>query len=473
MADSFGVSKLRSRLRPRRYENRRVVYYLDLRGDEWGNLGRVVLRKPGTEGWPAKGPTTDDEATARGWVGHEDYLELVHRHRTIARLGPAALTVREGMEKYLDHLKETKGEDHPTYRNRATSLLRHTEPLHSRILGSLSRPVVQDWLDGVRVDKGGEARPPARATKAALFRGLRALWHFHLRSVEPPFDGALLGSDERARSIREAIEGGRGLDRFVANGAYGPDELNRLLVAARWYFRQVIEPSAPLRATTMDSWAEAIVLMAGTSARLMEATRLQWQHIREEEGLLIIPGTKTKAALRAQPLQESLRPWLEHLRETFRSTFDREPGRLDFLIQSDPRQPRSRPVSRSLGERVGRIQEVAGLKRPQRSAHILRATFISSAHARGIPSERLKHYVGHAQPGKGSSWDMTDDYIHFIAGLAQEEDRHVMDHIPHPEEVARKVSAFRPTRPFSSGAGAGTERRGRTSRIHLKEEEYR
>jgi integrase len=362
------------------------------------------------------------------------------------------MTVIEAIDEYLDDLEKKKGGHHPTYRNRSTSLRRHTEPLHHRMLGSLTRDVVAGWLDGVRIHRGRDCVRPARATKAALLQGLCAVWRHHVPTVAPPFGSIGLGPDEHRRTVREAIEAGQALEGFMTAGAFSSAELRRLLIAARWYHHHVVAPSPPLRARTREYWSEALALMAGTSARLREATRLQWQHVREEEGLILIPGTKTRSAFRAQPLQAALKPWLQHLRREFRNAYGREPERLDYLLQSDPRQPQTRPVSRALGDRVAAIQEVAGLKRPQKAAHILRSTYISSAHARGIPRDRLKHYVGHAPSDGRGGWDVTDGYVHLISGLIQDEDRHVMDHLPTPEELERGVEGFAPSSPLPQAA---------------------
>jgi integrase len=443
MAKTLTPTALQSRLRIRGNGAGRHGYLLDLRGAEWGDLGRLTVRRPGSPGWPHRGPGAPDHPTAELWAGHPDYCALVARRREIGAMGPAALTVLEAIDAYLEALMRDKGDRHPTYRNRSTSLRRHTQPFHSRMLGSLTREVVERWLAEVRVNRGPELVRPARATRAALLQGLLAVWRHHLPTVAPPFAAIGLGPDERRRAVREAIEAGQALEGFMTEGAYSPAELHRLLVAARWYHRQVVDSSPPLRARTREYWSEALALMAATSARLQEATRLQWQHVREDEGLLLVPGTKTRSALRAQPLQEALRPWLEQIRRAFRETYGREPGHLDYLLQSDPRQPRTSPVSRGLGERIAAIQEIAGLKRPQKAAHILRSTYISAAHAVGIPRERLKHYIGHAPEARGG-WDVTDGYVHLISSLIKEEDRHVMDHLPGPQEVESGVRSFAP-----------------------------
>lgn len=443
MAETMTPTMLQSRLRTREKGTGRHGYLLDLRGSEWGELGRLAVRRPGSPGWPHRGPGAPDHSTALIWAGHPDYCKLVARRREIGAIGPAALTVLEAIDAYLEALMKDKGDRHPTYRNRSTSLRRHTQPFHSRMLGSLTREAVERWLAEVRVNRGPELVRPARATRAALLQGLVAVWRHHLPTVAPPFAAIGLGPDERRRAVREAIEAGQAIEGFMTEGAYSPAELRRLLVAARWSHRQAVAASPPLRARTREYWSEALALMAATSARLQEATRLQWQHVREDDGLLLIPGTKTRSALRAQPLQEALRPWLKQIRRAFRETYGREPGHLDYLLQSDPRQPRTRPVSRALGERIATIQEIAGLKRPRKAAHILRSTYISAANAVGIPRDRLKHYIGHAPEARGG-WDVTDGYVHLISSLIKEEDRHVMDHLPGPQEVESGVRSFAP-----------------------------
>ena len=328
------------------------------------------------------------------------------------------------------------------------------EPLYDRILGSLNQDLVQSWIDDVRVEKAGKKVRPARNTRAALMRGLYAIWQHHMRPQDPPFRDIELGEQDRSQAIRDAIKDGQDIWQFLLGGAYEPGELTRLIVGARWYYDYVIRPSPPLRAVTMDTYAEAIVLMAATSARLSEACRLQWHHFREADGVLSIPGTKSMAAVRIQPVQDSMLPWLAHLRTRFVETYGREPAKNDYLIQTDPRQPRKRPASRGLGDRIATIQEVCGLKRPQRASHILRATYISTAHAKGIDRERYKRYVGHASAEKKGRREVTDDYITDLLDLIQPGDRRIMDFIPTPEEVAERVNAFEPTARPSRGAGA-------------------
>jgi hypothetical protein len=107
-----------------------------------------------------------------------------------------------------------------------------------------------------------------------------------------------------------------------------------------------------------------------------------------------------------------------------------------------------------LGERIAAIQEVCGLKRPQKASHILRATFVSTAHAKGIDRERYKDYIGHASTKESGRTQMTDDYITNLISLIRKEDRHIIDFIPTREEVQRLVTEFEPTTSPARGAGA-------------------
>ena len=455
--NQVGVEELRQRLRKRTYASGEVVYWLDLRGPKWGNIGRLVVRRPRCDGWPHRGPTATLKKTAEAWVGDEDYVEFVSRRRRLAKEGPGVMTVKEALDDYIEHLRETLGEKHNTVRNRSSSLVRHLKPLYDRVLASLDEDVVQEWLEGVRVT-GTDGRPtvPAKNTRHALLRGLYALWSHHMAPEEAPFHGVSLGPDEKRVSIKRDIEAGQDLSRWVTGGAYETHELERLVTAARWYDEYVILSSPPLRATITDFSAEAIALMVGTSSRLMEAARLQWHHLYDEDRIILVPGTKTGAALRAQPVQTALRPWLTHIRQKFEDLYGREPEKNDYLIQTDPRQPRRMPAGRSLGEKVATIQDVAGLKRPRKATHILRATFITMGDHQGIPRDRLKRYIGHAGKDGESGREVTDDYVSQIRSMVEPEDRRIMDCLPSPERVAELVEDFEPTVWPRRGAGAPT-----------------
>jgi hypothetical protein len=69
-----------------------------------------------------------------------------------------------------------------------------------------------------------------------------------------------------------------------------------------------------MRRVSVPNTAALIVLLLATGGRIGELADLRWKMIREDEGYIIMPGTKTRHSLRVIPLQDVLRPWLPVLK---------------------------------------------------------------------------------------------------------------------------------------------------------------
>jgi len=462
------VNDLVSRIRQRK----EGTFFLDLRTSRWGHEGRVQVRDPEHPRWPSKGRDPANEREAERWVREAYHPYLL---RKLAPGGQAAenITVREGAAAYLDHLLTTldsRKEKHNTYRNRKAQLGIPLAPLHDEPLKLLTYRAVVEWLRGVRVDRVVDGKSvkaePALGYRKNLLGSLRAVYKYAFPRLECPFAEAWKEFSESDTTLREDILAGNPLhESFLGEVAYTRDEVLRLLVAGAYYDREVIAASPPLRAQTREISAEAIALMSGTGARLGEVRLMQWQDLvpgtSGRPDWIYIRGTKNTNAFRAQPVQEALKPWLERIRERCTRELGRAPRPKDYILQSDPRGYAAHPVSRSLGEKVAKVQTLAGLKRAQKAAHIFRSTFIS--HVRTavhpeknyllVPEARLAEYVGHATLTVGAKPSVRREYIQQLASAMEPEHARALDWLPTPEQVFSEVESFVPSVPVRKGAG--------------------
>jgi len=443
------ADRLVKRLKVRRQGLNRPYYYLDLRHYSLGNLGRRPLRDPQASGWPAEGATTGNLQEAKRWV-HQRYASWVWAEaarvktapvsmkptrRTVSVVGQELLAERQAV---IDGFAAEVGEDKPAVlqarRNHATVVSRfrrNIEPLFGKdTLKSLTTKVVQDKLEALVTIEGSAATEGQKRNVLAL---LRALWRAEHPDARPPFGGVTF--DERLAKLHQLH---RVYDANIEDllrpqsGAMTPQDVLHVLAVATWYDQEVIGGRPNVAAVAVPNTAHAIALQIGLGSRLQELVGIRWRFVSESKGYVIVPNTKApkRTLVRAVPLQDTVRPWLEELRE-------REPADLHenaFVIRTNRRKaPTTIGKARSLAERYDRVLELADCKPPGKSTHWARATHATwgAAAPQLVSPFALKAYIGHASPWGGE----TDRYVTQLISLMADTHRKYIQHLPSPSKV--------------------------------------
>jgi integrase len=434
---------LKGRLKSRKRKHG-TRWFLDLRHEDFGHLGRVTVRDPEHPEWPTKGRAASTRAEAERWVGGP-YLDWVRNEVARRRSGSRAVsTVAQACDRYLADLTAELGADHNTVANRRSVFNAHVKPAFGSLpLAALTTDRVAQFLRNLTVTKRrhGEVRQEEASyrTKTNVRTALQALWrHFH-EDTPPPFGTIRLKDNTRARRRRLAAQHGvmlLDLDR----DAYSPEEVRRILAHAIAYDREILgRPN--LAATTIPNTAETIALQLGFATRIHELVAIRWRYLFEDEGVIWIPGTKTDAAPRWFPLLDSVRPWIARLR-------DKVPGPApeDYLLRKDPRpgQGATPPSKKTYQGRIARVLRRADLKFDRKLTHIFRATHVTWAIGAGLPKKRIEVLIGHAK----SEDEAFNRYVDaaLVARLMTERDRTYLPWLPTPEEceeLAREIEAKR------------------------------
>lgn len=390
-----------SRLRTRSYKKgsrSTTVYQLDLRGKQWGRLGLKVLRNPRSEGWPEDGETTDREATAERWLFERYGAWVVQQMQGV----DVELTVEKAAENYVKALVADPdfGPRHPTVKQRKSYVTRQLIPgLGSARLLTLDRDSAQAWLDGLRTREGRDVSP---GTRDACRATLSAVWRHAYGSRPCPFAGLSINRKRKAAAHRKRmVAEGKG-EELVRREAYTPSEIHRLLLTARWAERH---PEAGVLAPgTCRNVAASIAIQLALASRISELADIRWKHVDEKTGWVLVAGTKTENSVRSIPLQESLRPWLQDLRE---KQGESEPT--DYLFRTRPGRS-GRPLPDIYARRMDKVQHLAGLKIGGKRSHVFRATHSSWAMLAGLESHEVKLLLGHS----GALGGATDAYVSWL-----------------------------------------------------------
>lgn len=434
------------------------VYHLDFRAAPYTALGRAkqMLRNPLTVGWPDAGAPTSNEDEAKEWIDKR-YAALIAQELDDARARAKALetsgllSVAKGCDGYLDDMLETPGHSKATYRNRRAYINKTIKPALGHLpLAALTDDYVDPVLDKMVVtvvnDDGVRVTQPASVnTKRAIRAILAAVWKFALPGVALPFTGPELGRGDKelAQRFREQIMNG-GLKELVALIFRDdlPRNLRRMLVGALWYDRVMIQGRRNMRRRSVANTAAALACFVSQGFRLEELTLLQWFCVREDRGIIIIPGTKSASGLRAMPLQEQFRPWLALLRDLARpegAPADWMPDPDDFVFLTKPGEPQQRGSTRSISNRISEAIRWAGLKKRGEATHFGRK-ILASMIAPKIPEAQLKQYLGHADAYKGA----TGDYVLPMLDAIPPEHQQLVHYLPAPAELLAEVDAFEP-----------------------------
>jgi integrase len=250
-----------------------------------------------------------------------------------------------------------------------------------------------------------------------------AMFRFHYPNLQLPFAGVTVGRAKGdAARRRQLVAQGRARE-LIPKRVYTPDEIYRQILTARFIdLHPEVGLVADWASRTLAPTAAAQLCFA---SRIAELCEVRWHDVDEDDGFILIPGTKSDSAIRYIPLQNSMRPWLTILREA------QTPPRLPthHILRMHPAQD-AKPVKDVWARRMGMIQRVAGLKIEGQRSHIYRRTHTSIATMAGVAPYEIKLLLGHSNVMGGA----TDDYVQMIHQLTRPEHRtYIM--LPTPEEV--------------------------------------
>jgi integrase len=440
------IALLEKRLEQRQ-DSRSSAYRFDLRHSAFGPLrarSYLTLRDPDAAGWPEKGSTTGDPTTAKQWIvapgGYADWV--------LARLGSVRGSVAEAADRYIEQLREERGNDDNTVSNRASCVKVHIKDgLGHHLLEKLDKPTVRTFLTErtVRVagDKTGKRAAPA--TIGAIRDTLNAIWASVDPDRAPPWAGLRIKPPSNHRARADAVRAGEvGVGHKVTG--YTPEELTRALVAAMWYDLHAIERLPNVVETSVPNTAGIIACYTGCAMRREELAYWRWRHVYRAEGAVWVPGTKNESAPRWTPLQDALLPWLAWLqaqREARGGPVDPASyvASATWKLRADPKYMYKASGRNTYDRRIAITLILAGLKLPQKSTHVWRATHITWAEKlAGLPTNTVQDFVGHSAPyGK-----TTTKYVDRRPPFFQPEYRRYLQ-LPTPDEIAALVPTFKPT----------------------------
>lgn len=398
---------------------------------------RITLYEPGSSpAWPEEGRSTNDQEVAKSWLPR--YAAWINQEmqqssvQSSAQSGP--LYVGGVAKEYIAHLEKTKGPDHNTTANRRSAVTNHIIPGLGHLLTSvLESPVVQRFFDGLEVTKrkhGKVSREPAMlTTKQAVRDTLREMWRWKYKT-NPPFSDVRLRDERRQQDVRVALVEGR-FDDIFERGSYTPSEIERVLVRAMMI--DLMRRPNVARSNTPYT-ATAIALQYGFATRIAEFTLMRWRCIEESAGLVLVPGSKNRNALRWMIVFDTVWPWIEEARRLAGGAT----GEMDWLLRVDPRAggEKRRPAVSTLQNRINAVLEAEGLKTAGKCTHILRASCITTLTAEGMSIQKTKVIVGHAAVGGA-----TEQYLKRpeLLQMIQPQDRHYLASLPHPDTVREKA----------------------------------
>lgn len=453
MTKSTFYEKLVGRLQTRQYKQGKV-WVLDYRHEDFAMLGRKVemLRSPYTVGWPECGRPTTDKGEAERWV-KSSYTRRIKTELeakiALSKLNQGPLTVAKACEDYLADLQRIDGHSVHTYRNRKAEIYAHIIPsLGSKPLELLDRETVRKFLESLRVrkqDKNGnwKKRPASIGYQRVIRSTLRAIWRVNLPDIDPPFDGIRLRGPSKSAERRKAAFAGD-FEKLLkpGSGAQSPAQLRRTMTGAVWYDRERIIKKPNTSSWAVPNTADSIAFETTTGSRAEELVLLRWYCIREAEGAIVVPGTKSGAAVRILPIQHVLRPWIARMKARIKpagAPENWEPDPMDFVFITNAKHPGRMGSVRSMSNRISLAQVAAGTKCPGKAQHWARATFATMIQPK-VSTEQLKRYLGHEAAFGGA----TDSYIEAVIAEIPPEHRELIENLPSPEEIEAELADFAP-----------------------------
>lgn len=382
-------------------------WYLDLRHRAFADLNAhtVLLRNPEDAGWPDQGRTTTSRNVALEWV-RIAYGRHFARSREALQRDGRLLTVGEAAVLYVEAcLSKTQGDpaERRAIESRLSVIRNHvlphfaTTPLvhmtHHLVHTTLSRLIVQ-----VRRGQDVRTRPASPGTKQNVRNALGAIWRHNVPVGSPPFRDVRLVEEESAIERRLHVRGATTLDAIHgAPKGLTPQEVRAVLVAASAFDAE--NAARANLVTYVPNTAASIAFAIALGTRISELCGLRWEHVHEDEGYILIPGTKNVGSFRPVPLQNCLHNWLREHRALESMRLGRTPKPNDYLFRTSARRPSTeRPSIEALRGRWSRVLERAQLSQVGRATHWARATHATwgAAATSSVSVENLRRFLGHA-----------------------------------------------------------------------------
>ena len=395
-------------------------YYLDLRAKGLRG-GEPVIRDPFHPRWPDRGRGARSQFEAEAWL--IEYID---------RLGPewftdeaeVLVTVKDYGEAHLEALKELKGKDSSTYKNRRNYLKNHIYPkLGSHRLRGVDGPQVQKLMDDLRSSRDG--RPVTRATKDAVYLTLGALWKDAAPNAPVPWKGKVCidGEDPNRRRRMEAKAG----IRPAVHRSLTDADLRSLLVEAM--MEDLRGRANPNKRRGVDNLVDIVAFKFFHPVRIEEISFLRGKDVHPDLRAIYIPGTKSEAAGRFCPTQVHYQPWLDRLMAGVEDTEE-------FLFPT-ARRDRLPSVS-TYSYRISDLLVTAGLKQEGELTHVFRSLFLSRAHALQLASTTIKLIGGHATDKDPLFGKHYNDWPTFLANLP-EIAFNIVPNLGTPEEIEEEA----------------------------------
>jgi integrase len=318
----------------------------------------VVMRDPATPGWPARGPRTTDEATAKAW-----------------------------RKRYEDHLQRSQDEQHqhstgqyPTLRKAVDAWLRHRTAQNEDSTASASRTALTHVMEAV----GEEIHPAAvtsrqlqslwddflaegyKASSVASIRHLVSAFFRWLDVTPNPISGTVVRKDPK-RDVQ----------------AWDPDQRQRIRVAADEIDRDPGHQGPSRR--------RLVEFLFAVGPRIQEAAAARWEWIDRRAKTARIVEQISRRDNQAKGLKERRSRTAVVLQEWWEFHQDGAVGLLFPGAGGDP------IPYRTLYGYVAEVLIRAGLKRPGQAAHQFRHTYAFLFLERGGSMEQLQKSLGHAK----------------------------------------------------------------------------
>lgn len=403
--------KLKDLLAARRLPGGGTRWRLDLRPK--GLRGsRLVVRDPDAEGWPDRGPGTDDRRTAERWV--DAYVERLGIPWLRGR-GKERTTIREWLPSYVSWLKNHKGSDSHTFKQYRNDLHNRVVPvLGDERLRSISPKRVQSFIDGLRREDGD---PLAKSTIDVVLSAMSGLFqHAYPHALVPWHRKIKVRVEDGNRKRRKEAKKG---DAPHLNRGYTDAECLRTLKAAEAIDREFRDD--PRKARGIPDHAHVIAFLLAHPVRIHELAYVRAHDFDETLGAIYIRGTKSGTSQRYIPVQQSYLPWFKRLIK----------GKPDDALVFATNRKGTCSVS-TLRGKVERVTDRAGTRVPDDLTHVFRKTFMSRAFVADLDLEVVGVLSGH----KLESDRLFQDHYLAWASLIQKMPDHFTDlvELPLPPE---------------------------------------
>ena len=442
------------------------TYILDKRNALLGNGKRETLRSPDDPRWPEGGRTTTVDAIAKQWA-KSHYIPMLWQTRQAAAIHPDAdhLTWAEGAKKLVERYEVKKRDRRgrevrsipEKHRSRVSLIRQHVLPAFGTMLmAGTTRTLVREEAEALRVTRvrrdGSERKRAAKhGTRLNFVRAMTAIWKHNFPDVKPPFEGVVVRrdadhDDELPTTVYTEENLQDALRAAEQKGGLSPDEVRLALTGAMHRDQELIRRPNIARGSMVPNTAHLFAALVALGVRISEARKIRWSDIHFQGGYVIVhqvklhtnKRAKPKPTLRIVPLQDSLLPWLEELRQLegiVDPTNDKS-----YVFRTSRHGAAKEPAAQNtLVARATKALRYAGVKPEGYATHWGRATHASwGALAEKVKAEELRHFLGHAAFG-----GTTERYVTQMKALLRPEHRAYIA-LPTPAQVRAEMAAFRP-----------------------------